>query len=384
MSSSETIKASRTQQPKYNIIPTSNVANLASENQDENQDGKQDGKQDIENQQVKRTIPKSSVNARQSSQSQQTIPSYWKSEMSDNDMCYFWFGITTFLITIIIVTSTVSMSFHYIDYEHYGLVLNRYHGVRLKHIYTEGRYFLTLDDSMIYFYSSYQPIKFTSSTFSDNGLEFDLDISFYYKIPKDKLSKIYDLYSTSFEGKIESNAKQITKNIASTFSVEEFLTNRSYIENSIGKALEKQLEQTLDVYAPVDFFKIVSIHFPPILISKSLETAIALQSNEIAILQQTVNVINADTTQMISKITAQTNKVLQYAQSESNLITTNANSESINILLTTRTDGIELFCQKLNITNPHHINKINKIFGIIDNANNLTLFNTQNNIIVNA
>lgn len=309
---------------------------------------------------------------------------YWKNEISDTEICYVWFYLILFVISTIIVTSTVSLSYHYVDYEHYGLVLNRYHGVRLGQVYTEGRYFLTLDNSMIYFYSSYQPIKFVSSTFADNGMEFDLSISFYYNIPKENLAKIYDLYSTSYEGKIKSNAKQITKNVASTFSVDEFLTNRSYIEKTIGIALENQLAQTLNVYAPVDFFKITSIQFPDILISKSLETAIALQNNEIAILQQTVNVINADTLQMISEITAQSNKILQYAQSESNLIMSNANSESTNVLLTARTDGIKLFCQTLNITNPDNINKINKIYGIIDNAKNLTLFNTKNNIIVDV
>ena len=59
-------------------------------------------------------------------------------------------------------------------------------------------------------------------------------------------------------------------------------------------------------------------------------------------------------------------------------------SKSIKILLTARTNGMNLFCNELNISNPEQINKINKIFSIIDNVNNLTLFNTQNNIIVNV
>ncbi len=295
----------------------------------------------------------------------------------------FW-GFVISVCALIIITSTVAKSYYYVSYDQYALRINKYHGVDLSKVYTEGRYFLTLDNYMVYFPSTYKPVKFVSNTFSDNGLEFDLDISFYYKIPKDNLPQIYDLYSTSYENKIQSNAKQVTKNIASTFSVEEFLTNRSYIEKSIGIEIEKQIWQTLNIYAPHDYFKIISIDFPDILISKSLDTAIALQNNEIAVLQQSVNLIKADTTQMISSIKAESNRILQYSQTQSNLITSNANSESTNILLTARTDGLELFCSGLNITHPDQINRINKIFSIIDNTNNITILNTPNNFMLSV
>lgn len=382
----------------YSVIPTNRPVALGSGRIDfqgrdvENGSGRIDYKgQDVENHSGQNSIQNSGQNSGQKSDITITrsnpippVPSYFDGEMTEDDFCYFWTGLIVLLVSIIIITSTVSMSYHYVRYDEYAFEINRYHGVHMGHVYTEGRYFLTLDNTMTYFKSTYQPIKFVSATFSDNGLEFDLDISFYYKIPKENLAQIYNLYSTSYEGKIESNAKQITKNIASTFSVEEFLTNRSYIEKTIGYALEAQLNKTLKVYVPTDYFKIISIKFPEILVSKSLDTAIALQNNEIASLQQAVNVINADTTQMVSEITAQSNRVIQYAQTQSTLIQSNANSQSSNILLTARTDGMELFCSILNITNPHHINKINKIFGIIDGAKNLTLFNTDNNVIMNV
>jgi hypothetical protein len=304
--------------------------------------------------------------------------------MTDEEIGNFGCLIAMFLLVVIIVTSTVATSFHYVSYDQYAIRINKYHGADLSKIYTEGRYFLTLDNYLQYFPSTYQPIKFISSTFSDNGLEFDLDISFYYKIPQDKLSTIYDLYSTSYQNKIESNAKQVTKNIASTFSVDEFLTNRTYIEKTIGHELERQIWDTLNIYVPQDYFKIISIDFPDILISKSLDTAIALQNNEIAILQQSVNLIKADTTQMVSSITAESNRILQYSQSESNLITTNANSESSNILATSRTNGIDLFCSTLNISSAEHVNRINKLFSMIDSPNNITLLNTPNSMILSV
>jgi hypothetical protein len=309
---------------------------------------------------------------------------YMDDEMTLNDTYNFLCSSLIFIISLIIIITTVVLSYHYVRYDKYTLRLNTYHGADISKVYSEGRYFLTLDNSMIYFPSTYERISFTSSAFSDNGLEFDLNVSFYYRLPKENLGIIYNSYSTSYENKIEANAKQVTKNIASTFSVEEFLSNRTWIEESIGMGLQTQIYQTLKIYVPYNYFKIITITFPSILISKSLDTAIALQTNQIALLQQEVNVIKADTQQMISQIEASTSKIENYALTLSNQIKLNAQSVSTNMLLTSRTDGLDLFCSILNITNPDQINKINKIFNMIDNANNLTLFNTPNNIIYNV
>lgn len=314
----------------------------------------------------------------------QTFVKYMDENMTDDDGCKFWTWLVVAIISMIIIICTVTLSYHYVKYDEYALRLNKYHGADLSKIYTEGRYFLTLDNSLIYFPSTYKRVSFVSSAFSDNGLEFDLDISFYYKLPKENLGKIYDTYSTSYANKIESNAKQVTKNIASTFKVDEFLSNRTWIEKSIGNALQIQINQTLGIYVPRDYFKIISITFPSILISKSLDTAIALQTNQIALLQQEVNIIKADTEQMISQIEATTTRIENYALTQSNQIKSNAQSISTNMLLTSRTDGLNFFCSTLNISNPTQINRINKIFTMIDNANNLTLFNTGNNLIYNV
>ena len=311
------------------------------------------------------------------------IPLYNK-EMEDDDFCCFWCSLIIFLISMIIIVCCVTLSFHYVRYDQYTIRLNRYHDADLSKVYGEGRYFLTLDNSMVYFPATFQRVKFVSSAFSDNGLEFDLEMSFYYKIPKNKLGEIYDTYSTSYHNKIVANAKQVTKNVASTFDVEEFLSNRTYIEKVICLALQNQINQTLNIYMHHDYFKIIRITFPPILISKSLDTAIALQTNQIVLLQQEVDIIKADTNKLISEINAQIIKTENYALTQSNLIQSNAKSISTNMLLRARADGLNLLSTTLNISSPYDINKINKIFTMIDNANNITLFNTQNNLIFNV
>jgi hypothetical protein len=312
----------------------------------------------------------------------ENIESYLSEEIDSDKMCYYGWYSFAFLCICVIIIATVTKSYYYVSYDQYALKRNKYHGVQLEKVYTEGRYFTTLDNDFVFFPATYKPIKFTSKTFSGNGLEFDLDISFYYKLPKEEIGSIYNLYSTNYASRIENNAKQVTKNIASTFSVDQFLQNRTYIEKTIGIELEKQIKNISNIDAPQEYFKIINIVFPTILIDKSLETAIALQNNEIAIKQQNVNIINADTKQMVSEITAEKNRYYAYAQTEGNKIISNANSQATNVILVAKSNGLDLLCNELNITSSSDKNRINKIFTIIDNANNLTLLNTGNNIII--
>lgn len=309
---------------------------------------------------------------------------YMDKTINDNEIMYGRYFLVFFVIFSTIIISTVSVSYHYVKYDEYALRLNKYHGTDLSNIYEEGRYFLTLDNSLIYFPSTYQRVNFVSNVFSNIGIGFDIDASFYYILPKQNLGKIYDLYSTSYLTKIETNAKQVIKNVASTFSIDEFILNRSYIEKTIGLNLQTQIYDSLLIHTPYNYFKIIDITFPDILNNRSLDTAISRQINNISLLKQNVNIIKAETNKIISQIIVNTTKINNYAVTKANQIKSNAQSINDNMLLTARTNGLDLFCSKLNITNPSHINMVNKIFSMIDNANNITIFNTQNNIIVNV
>ena len=87
-------------------------------------------------------------------------------------------------IGLIVMVSTVPSSYHYVDYNQFGLVRDNYGDVQLSPTYAQGRYFQPLTHSFVKFPATFVPVRFVSSVFDDNGLEFDLHISFYYRIPK--------------------------------------------------------------------------------------------------------------------------------------------------------------------------------------------------------
>jgi regulator of protease activity HflC (stomatin/prohibitin superfamily) len=277
------------------------------------------------------------------------------------------------LVVAIIVISTIASSFWYVSYSQYALRRNTYSGVDLTPTFTEGRYFQTLVNSMVYFPSTYQEVTFESKTFAENGLEFDCQITFYYRLPKDSVGSIYNKYSTSYDTRVVNNAKQVAKNVASTFSVDNFLSNRTYIERKIAIELEPYLLDTVGVYAPADYFKIINIVFPETLMSKSLETAVALQNNQVQSYQQEVDLIEADTQKLKATIDAQTSRTIEYAKNQATQIITNAHSKATQILLVARSDGIDTVCNELEINSSDSKNKLTKVFAVMDNLNNITM-----------
>ena len=43
-------------------------------------------------------------------------------------------------------------------------------------------------------------VEFEVTVFTDNGLEFEVEIGFYYKLPREFVGKIYDAFSKNYHG----------------------------------------------------------------------------------------------------------------------------------------------------------------------------------------
>ena len=70
-----------------------------------------------------------------------------------------------------------------------------------------GRYFYPLNYDTIIFPSNYIGVDFDVVVFTDNGLEFEVEVGFYYKLPRENVGKIYDAFSKNYGGKRISKIK---------------------------------------------------------------------------------------------------------------------------------------------------------------------------------
>ncbi len=293
---------------------------------------------------------------------------------------YNW-KIVLGLVLSIIIIPLIACSFNYIEYNEMAFVQNRFGTVDTSKVYTQGRYFLTLDKFFVEFPSTYQHIVYTTPVFTDIGLQFDLEVSFYYKLKPSKLGSTYNLYSKNYESRIVNIAKTTIKNEAIQYTINDYIRNRQYIENRLGLVLQNTLDEMVGVDVPQKYFRLLTIHMPNTLISTSLESAIELQNNQIQQYQQEVSVIQADTQRMVSEINANANKILAYAQTNGNQVLKTSEIYSTNLINTARSVGIQKVFDILNITDSNIKNEFVKMVSYID-ANNTKIIHATNNMIL--
>lgn len=286
------------------------------------------------------------------------------------------------LIDIIVTISCVASSYHYVSYDEMAFKRAVYGSVDTSVIYNQGRYFMPLTYSVVRFPAVYQPIVFLLSVFSDNGLEFDVSVSFQYKLPPNSLADIYNKYSTNYESLVISVSKAAIKNTATLFGVEDYLSNRTYIENKFAVAVHGKLSEIVWVDAPTQFFKIISIHFPGSLIDKSLQTVVTLQNNELLLAQQQLSVINAETDSIIAAIDAQTTLTLAYATNTATQTVNESQNKAKRLMVNARGQGIATFLSLLGFNSTdtamcvENRDEIIRILSIGENINATILFGT--------
>mgnify|MGYP003386832207 CR=1 FL=1 len=306
----------------------------------------------------------------------------WRDQLvNDNDKCITCMSLLVLFILLVVMVPCVTLSYHYNTYAEYGIRNNVYHGAETGKVYDEGRFFLTIDNTMIKFPSTYNRITISSAIFAENGLEFDCDSTFFYRLPKEYVGQIYDTYGTNYGSRVENTAAQIIKNVASSFSVNEFLLNRTDIKQAIAIALEEGIWTDFNIEVPQDLYEIVKITFPQSIIDVSLNTAIVLQENELFVLQQAIDIIYADTNTMVATIDVQTEQTIQFSETTATRLIEESKSTANQIALTTRGSGINIVCNELSLSNNNHKVQIVEAFAIMDNGN-FTLLNGVDNAII--
>jgi hypothetical protein len=278
----------------------------------------------------------------------------------------------------------ILFSINFVNYNQYAFSHNIFTSVDTSNVLEQGLYLYPPWTKLEYFPSTYQHVKLFEPVFSDTGLEFDLEVIFYYKLNKNKLASIYNLFSKNYHGRILSNSKQIIKNIGSKYSVDDYILNRFNIEKDIGVSLSNQLNNEIGVDVNPEFVKITNITFPENVVQTNLLSAIAQQQNDVEINQQNYQSVLAETKYIVSQLNSQSEQINKFSQNEANLLIANSNSLGKNIIGKAKLQGIHNFFKTLNITESKTKNMYIDWFGINDNTNSTLVIGFQsNNLFMN-
>lgn len=278
------------------------------------------------------------------------------------------------LIGIIILCATISTSFHYVSYKEYALLKDNYGTVRLSKVYGQGRYFFPLNYDMITFPSNYIQVNFEEKVFTDTGLEFEVEIVFYYRLPRESIGKIYNQFSNSYHDLVIINARTTIKNEAANLDINSYLSNRKQVELIFATSVNSVLKNVLFVEAPINLFKIGEITLPDSIVESSLESAVSIQNNELLQNSQAVTLIRAETLKLVTEINVSTSLLLEYSTNEANRIIEQANSYANQISVKTRGISLRSLLNSLNFTTNNYTLQIIEKFALLDNSDSVTLF----------
>ena len=277
-------------------------------------------------------------------------------------------GVALVCLTII-VSTTVALSFNNVEYFQVALLQNRYGTVDLTAVYAHQRKFLPLTQYLVTFPSTYQALDYVAPVFTPDGLQFDVEVLFYYKLDPSTLPSTYQKYSRNYDVRVQSIATTTIKNLATNFTVDDYLHSRRAIEAVIGGELQRALASDVGVAVPSRYFRVMSLTLPSTLLQTSLQSAIELQNNQVQQFQQTVSLVEAETAHQVAVIGAQAERVLSYANTEADKLVTQAQQFSDNLLLAARGAGLQVFFDALNVTDPALKIRFVNTFAALDASN---------------
>lgn len=296
-------------------------------------------------------------------------------------------GIGSFIIVIMILGGVVGAIWagvwwwgcnETIEENEYGLVKDTITGKVDDKVYTAGRYDIGLFSDFIKFPSTWQSIEFIPggdekdsdddkedkddddddekeeesttdvedqgyagdtpiTTRSEDGLGVEIDLSFQYKLSKDKLYDIYKDFGINYGEYIAKTARSIIRDIASAYTAIEFFYNRTAIGNDMLNALEGKEDK---FYIDIGEFQLRQIDLPDQFEEAIELTEVAKQEIKIAEYQQQSAVIRANTLILEALAQANISIIEAEAQAEITIIEAQAAADSLNITMTT--EGIML------------------------------------------
>lgn len=267
------------------------------------------------------------------------------------------YGCIITSLALVLTFVLVLASYHTVDFNQVALVKRRVTGVvEYNNMLNSGFHYLPLTKSTVGFAATQQRVAFLQSdndaliVFSEQGLEFDFNIEFYYKLEPDGLGYMYRTYGSVYDDRINKISQACLKDQATNYTSNQFIRSREQIQRDFAVQLEQQLQSTMNITIDADLVVLLEIHFPDSLVAKNRESTIEIQNNTLQLNQQAVDIIKAQTASMVTSILAMANFTIANAEIQGNQTIAEATAVATMIQLNANADGLNMAIQALNLT----------------------------------
>jgi len=261
----------------------------------------------------------------------------------------------------------------YVGYDEYAFIRNKLtNTVDTDTVYENGRYYILPHQEKVVFPRNYQVFNISLSVSDKEEKGFSMEVAVYYKLDKNELAQLYNEFGFNYETQINSIIESNIKNIAPTFTLNEYLNNRSNITRIITNKLKEELETVYIILEDNKVF-IQKITFEEATINRFLEIAVQGQNNEKRIYEQDADLIRADTTRLSEEVKSEITIIRRFADAQAKQGINTAQAQALKITGSARGTGIKSVLDVLGVATSEIRNKFIKLMAIIDNIEHIRL-----------
>lgn len=271
----------------------------------------------------------------------------------ENRHCVWWSGGLTGLILVIVIIVCTALHFSPVEKDQWGLVQDKYTGQvdTSRHPYGLGHHPIGINKKFLTFPRPVQRVDLNVTAFTDNQVEVFVPVTFYYQLIPENLGRLYLEYPKTYSVLAEARANSAMKGISTSFSVQNFLLNRTSILKTFWRSVKTSLSE-IYLEVPEELFTMGGVQFPPTVDKTNLETAAQNQRNEEAKLNRILQNERSKTQVLLQEISANITRVEQAGVAAAQRIRAEARAESSRILESAETRGLNDLLQAVNATDP--------------------------------
>lgn len=191
----------------------------------------------------------------------------------------------------------------------------------------------------------------SKSSLVDAGSSLTLDVSFQYKLIPSKLGALYNIVTLDFESLIRTKSIDAIKNTAPLFGVDQFLTQRSYVEEAFRLNVSLAIA---DVFAEVVALELRDVQLELEYQQARLAAAIQEESNLKEDYIQAATLVREQTEVEVVGIENDARTVEVGAESAALIITSSADYEAAQLIENARNLGFKALFDTLDLTQEKH------------------------------
>lgn len=175
-----------------------------------------------------------------------------------------------FTVALVVLFVLLGLSLQSLEYNEVGLNYSSYFKSIENYTYDAGWQFLGLGHVLKPFPQTLQTLEFSNANYkadlpaivarTKDGLSIVLEISFQYRIQRDKIYEIYMTYGEDYKTQILRVSIDSISDTATLFSALSFFTDKVVVSKHMQENLDKALDHT--VFVNVKFFQLRSIDLP--------------------------------------------------------------------------------------------------------------------------